>query len=150
MIFNWMFASDETRPLTPDYIRKAEKHAGRDPEDGETTIRHRTRANDWLIDRQAQRTKTYTGITGLNTQDLAVQEAMGPIVPRWREHLGSTDKAIIAMRRLLLDAIDIVAAGGDPPGVDPNSYFDVRAADAMLPPHVPWQEAGRELLMAVH
>jgi phenylpropionate dioxygenase-like ring-hydroxylating dioxygenase large terminal subunit len=150
MVFNWMFACDETRPLTPEYIRRTERHAGRDPEEGETVMRRRVRANDWLIDRELQRRKTFTGITGLNTQDLAVQEAMGPVVPRWREHLGSTDRAITTMRRILLDAIETVAGGGDPPGVDPRSYRDIRAADALLPKGVPWQEAGRDLLLAVH
>jgi hypothetical protein len=149
MIFNWMFASDETRPLTPEYILKAETHAGRGP-NGESEVRHQTRANDWAIDRELQRTKTFTGVRGLNTQDLAVQESMGAIVPRWREHLGTTDKAITTLRRILIDATKTVADGGDPPGVDPDSYFDIRAADALLPADAPWQDAARDLLLAVH
>ena len=36
-------------------------------------------ANDYLIDRQMQKTQTYTGIVGINTQDFALQEGMGPI-----------------------------------------------------------------------
>ncbi len=149
MIFNWMFACDETKPLTPEYILEAETHAGRGPH-GESEVRHQTRANDWLIDRAVQRTMTFTGIRGLNTQDLAVQESMGPIVPRWKEHLGSTDKAIAAMRRILIDSARAVAAGGDPPGVDPITYRDVRAADAVLPADAPWQDAAKDLLLAVH
>ena len=147
MVYNWIYATDEDKPFTPEAKLKYEANAGRGP-DGETTVRHRTRANDWLIDREIQRTKTFTGIKGLNTQDLAVQESMGPIVNRAREHLGSTDKAIIALRRILLDAIDEFQNGIDPPGVDPNTYRDVRAADIIVPKDIPWQEAGKEELRA--
>ncbi|HLY66544.1 MAG TPA: Rieske 2Fe-2S domain-containing protein, partial [Chloroflexota bacterium] len=35
--------------------------------------------NDYLIDRQVQRTQTYTGIKGIGAQDTAMQESMGPI-----------------------------------------------------------------------
>jgi len=36
-----------------------------------------TNANNWLIDRQIQKTETFTGIEGINTQDRAVQEEHG-------------------------------------------------------------------------
>jgi hypothetical protein len=41
---------------------------------------------------------------------------MGAIQNRTREHLGTSDKVIIANRRILAKAIDEVAAGGLPPG----------------------------------
>jgi phthalate 4,5-dioxygenase len=148
MVFNWMYAVDEDKPLTPEYVAQTEAWSGRGSE-GETGSRRvRTRANDWLIDREKQRHETYTGITGLNTQDLAVQESMGAIVPRWREHLGSTDKAIASMRRLLLDQVHLVQDGGEPLGVNPETYQHVRAADTFLPKDTPWQDAARELLLA--
>ena len=59
-----------------------------------------------MIDRSVQKTKTFTGIDGINTQDFALQEGMGPIVDRSKEHLGTTDRAIIVLRQLLLEAID--------------------------------------------
>ncbi len=73
------------------------------------------RGNDYGIDRAAQAAGSMTGIPGLRTQDLAVQEDQcGPISPREREHLGSTDRAIVATRRLLLDAARALAAGTEP------------------------------------
>ncbi len=147
MIYNVMLAADEDRPLTGEFIAATETHLGREP-DGETQVRQRTRANDWLIDRDVQRTKTFTGITGLNTQDLAVQESMGPIVNRSHEHLGSTDKAIITFRRLLLDLIADFETGRDPLGTDPSTYRGLRAADLMIPQGVPWQEGAKEKLVA--
>jgi LigXa C-terminal domain like len=42
----------------------------------------RNKDNNWLIDRQAQRTQNFTGIIGVNTQDRAVQELQGRIADR--------------------------------------------------------------------
>jgi phenylpropionate dioxygenase-like ring-hydroxylating dioxygenase large terminal subunit len=139
MIYNWLLAVDEDKPLTREFIEQQENSAGRGP-GGETTVRHRTRDNDWLIDREVQRTKTYTGVKGVNTQDLAVQESMGPIVDRSREHLGTSDKAIITFRRILLDVIQDFAKGVEPLGVDPRSYRHVRSADVVIPKDARWQE----------
>jgi phthalate 4,5-dioxygenase oxygenase subunit len=147
MIYNLTLAADEDKPLRQEHVLATEARLGRGP-DGETTVRHRTRANDWLIDREMQRTKTFTGIAGINTQDLAVQESMGSIVDRSREHLGSTDKAIIAFRRILLDLIKDLEEGKDPLGTDPSTYRNVRAADLMLPKDTPWQEGAKDQLVA--
>ena len=139
MIYNWMLAVDEDKPLNQEFIEEQENSGGRGPE-GETTVRHRTRANDWLIDREVQRSKTYTGIKGVNTQDLAVQESMGAIVDRSREHLGTSDKAIITYRRILLDVIRDFQNGSEPLGVDPRSYRHVRSADVVIPKDARWQD----------
>ncbi len=147
MIYNWIYAIEEDKPLTREFILKYEAGAGRGPE-GETKVRHRTRENDWLIDRQVQRTKTYTGITGVNTQDLAVQESMGPIEDRTREHLGTTDKAIIELRCILLDVIRDFQNGIEPLGVDPKTYRGIRAADLVVPRGIRWQEAAKQHLVA--
>ena len=63
------------------------------------------RSNDYVIDRQMQKTKNFTGIVGINTQDFALQEGMGNIVDRSKENLGTSDKAIVQMRRLLLESL---------------------------------------------
>src|SRR5438067_2316936 len=42
----------------------------------------RNRANEYLIDRELQRTTTYTGIFGVNDQDRAIQEGMGAVFDR--------------------------------------------------------------------
>jgi len=145
-----MISVDDDKPFTPEFVHNAEDFAGRWPPHGETMIRHRTRENDWMIDRAVQRTKTYTGITGLNTQDLAVQESMGRIVDRSREHLGSTDKAVIACRQIMLDAVKNLAEGIDPPGVNPATYRGVRAADIVVPNDSRWQDAAEAELAARH
>jgi nitrite reductase/ring-hydroxylating ferredoxin subunit len=80
------------------------------------------RANDYLIDRALQKSGHYTGIRGLGTQDCGIQESMGPIADRTRETLGVGDTAIAKIRRLLLQTLHDVAAGREPPGLDPASY----------------------------
>ncbi|MFQ6028123.1 MAG: Rieske 2Fe-2S domain-containing protein, partial [Dehalococcoidia bacterium] len=147
MVYNWLLAVDEDKPLTPEFILAQETSAGRGP-DGETMVRHRTRENNWLIDREVQRTKTFTGIKGINTQDLAVQESMGRIVDRSREHLGTTDRAIITFRRILLDLVKNFQKGVEPLGVAPEAYRKVRAVDLVLPKDVRWQEAVSQQLLA--
>ena len=109
-----------------------------DVENGFRPIRNAS--NDWMIDREMQKTETFTGIDGINQQDRAVQESMGPIVDRSKEHLGPADKAIIATRKLLLEACDSVEAGGDPRGVS-DSYHEVRAAECIAPVGDEWWES---------
>ncbi len=89
----------------------------------------RTLANDYLIDRQVQKTQTFTGIEGINTQDFALQEGMGPIVDRSQEYLGSSDRAIVTLRNVLLDAISAVERGEKAPGIDPATHRDIRPYD---------------------
>ena len=125
--------------MTQEFIEQQENSGGRGPA-GETTVRHRTRENDWLIDREVQRTKTYTGIKGVNTQDLAVQESMGAIVDRSLEHLGTSDKAIITYRRILLDVLRDFENGIEPLGVNPRTYRNVRSADIVIPKDARWQD----------
>jgi hypothetical protein len=109
-----------------------------DPDNDFRSVRNR--ANKYMIDRHLQKTQTYTGITGINTQDRAVQESMGRIADRSLERLGTTDRAIIAARRFLQQAVDTVEDGGDPPGVAPT-YYKLRAIEKVLPKDVRWFEA---------
>ena len=109
-----------------------------DPDNDFRSVRNR--ANKYMIDREVQKTQTYTGITGINTQDRAVQESMGRIADRSLERLGTTDRAIIAARRFLLQALDAVEQGDDPPGVAPT-YYKLRAIEKVLPKEAHWFEA---------
>jgi phthalate 4,5-dioxygenase len=85
--------------------------------------------NDYLIDRKMQREVNYTGIFGANEQDRAIQEAMGLIVDRSREHLGSSDIAIVAARRLLVKMARALEAGSEPEVVNNPEAYNVRAID---------------------
>jgi phthalate 4,5-dioxygenase oxygenase subunit len=96
--------------------------------------------NDYYIDREAQKTETYSGIPGTNTQDRAVQDTMGPICDRTKEHLGTTDRAIIMARKILMDAVKTVEDGGTPPGLGSNVHT-LRPIEKVLPVDIDWQNA---------
>jgi nitrite reductase/ring-hydroxylating ferredoxin subunit len=103
------------------------------------------RDNDYLIDRQLQRSrKSFTGIFGSGPQDAAVQESMGPICDRRREHLGASDAGVIAMRRHLLRALrdDTLVLG-----LDPASHH-VRAVHIDLPEEADVFEGARDRMRA--
>ncbi|MBV9835868.1 MAG: aromatic ring-hydroxylating dioxygenase subunit alpha [Alphaproteobacteria bacterium] len=73
------------------------------------------RHNEWGYDEAEQRNKTFTGMGfDINVHDQWACESQGPIADRTREHLGTTDKAIIANRRLLVKAIEQAQAGEKP------------------------------------
>jgi phthalate 4,5-dioxygenase len=82
------------------------------------------RTNDYLIDRSVQRDGSYTGIEGLEIQDVAITESMGPITDHDLEHLAPSDIMVArTRRRLLRAAIGLRDHGTTPPGVDqPAAY----------------------------
>ncbi len=105
--------------------------------------RTQTFKNDFLLDREAQRSFSYTGIKGIGQQDMAVTESMGSIYDRSREHLGTTDSAVIRMRRMLVSAAKNVAQGIDPPGVEPDMpYADIRSAERIITKDEDWRLLG--------
>jgi phthalate 4,5-dioxygenase len=84
----------------------------------------RNRDNDYLIDREDQKYRTYTGIAGVSEQDACIQDSQGFIADRSREHLGPTDIGIVRFRRAVLDAAKNLAKGEEPAAVKkPESYM---------------------------
>ena len=136
MVFNWSYSMGAA--LGPD--QNDDEANGPLAVDQKTFRSYRNKDNNWMQDRLVQKYETFTGIVGINTQDRAVQESMGPIVDRSLEHLGQTHRAVIQARKMLLDAIRIVEDGGTPAGAD-DTYYSVRAIERILPPRVRWQDA---------
>jgi phenylpropionate dioxygenase-like ring-hydroxylating dioxygenase large terminal subunit len=85
----------------PDYLPKSGRH------------------NHWGFNAQEQATRTFLGMgeDDINVHDQWACESMGPIQDRTREHLGTSDVAIMTYRRTLLKALDDVQAGKLPPGL---------------------------------
>ena len=101
-----------------------------------------THANRWLQDRAAMRRgDSWSGLAGVGMEDFAIEESMGPIFDRSKEHLGSSDVAVIRMRRLMLDSARALVERGTPPHglAQPVDYRLIRAEEAMLPIDQPWQ-----------
>jgi len=105
--------------------------------------------NDYLVDREAQRTQSFTGIPGIHQQDQAVTESMGPIYDRTQEHLGSSDAMVIRTRRRAINAARALRDEGVvPPGVDSPAVYRCRSGGAILPRGADWLEATKELRQA--
>lgn len=100
------------------------------------------RENNYFFDRNLQRTRLFSGIPEFWAQDGGVQIGMGTIYNRTREHLGTTDRAIIRARKRLLEtarALDDNAA--PPPGVDDPTIYGVRGAAMLLKKDADWIDA---------
>jgi phthalate 4,5-dioxygenase oxygenase subunit len=108
----------------------------------------RNKENNYKVDREQQRTSTMTGIHGFASQDQAIQESMSPIVDRTRERLGTSDTAIIAMRRLLLQEIRELAQAHEPFAAQHADVYWVRSASLLLKRDVEFEEGARDLMKA--
>ncbi len=143
-VYNFMYAHDPARPLPREQAHAAETRLGRGDYLDANYISKLNRTNDYGIDRQLQKTTSMTGIQGINTQDFALQEGMGAIVDRTKEHLGTTDRAIITMRQLLLESLDALERGGMLRALDPATYRNVRSVDRMIESDRDWRTATKD------
>jgi phthalate 4,5-dioxygenase oxygenase subunit len=119
----------------PDYIPKSGQH------------------NEWGFNAQEQRDRTYLGMgeSDINVHDQWACESMGAIQDRTREHLGTTDKVIMANRRMLRQAIDAVANGEPAPGLGypplAGHRFGPDTVDGIAPTN-DWQAWWRQAVTA--
>jgi phenylpropionate dioxygenase-like ring-hydroxylating dioxygenase large terminal subunit len=91
------------------------------------------KSNNYLIDRDRQKSgRNYSGVEGIAMQDASLQESMGPIQDRTREHLCLTDNGIILTRKKLLKAAQANRDGKPVPGLEPASQR-VRSCSIELP-----------------
>jgi phthalate 4,5-dioxygenase oxygenase subunit len=92
----------------------------------------RNRTNNWGFDPEEQQRETFTGMGhDINVHDQWAIESQGRIQDRTREHLGTSDRAIIEYRRLLTEAI-----GRHQEGAALPMRLDDRAAQALTGPGV--------------
>jgi hypothetical protein len=78
----------------------------------------RNKANRYLQDRAEMQAYSFSGLgDGFQAQDACAVESAGPVQDRTQEHLGYSDRAIIAARKLLLRAILELQEGREPPNV---------------------------------
>jgi phthalate 4,5-dioxygenase len=147
-VVNWMVTWHTERPLTPEEIAVHASGQGAHvceyspatPEPYGDIRTAANRDNDYHMDWEAHRTRMYCGIPGFGVQDQAIQESQGPIVDRGRERLGSSDSAIIQVRKRLMTAARALRdRGTPPPGADPEAYL-VRSTSVVLPAGASWVE----------
>jgi len=108
----------------------------------------RSKANRYMQDREMMRDQSFSGI-GFNfqAQDLCVTEGEGPVQDRTREHLVTSDRAIVAARKLILSGIRDVQDGGEAPsvrrGAESNRFPEMAVLSEVVPAEVPIKEHTR-------
>ncbi len=133
------------RPATPDDVI-------RQPEIGPDYRRIRRPDNHYLQDREKQRRQTFTGIENFLNHDSCATETMGPLFDRSREHLGVSDKAVITVRRRLIDAVQAFQRGEEPPMPAAGEETVLRHIDTiaeLVPAGVHWREQFPHLTLSV-
>ena len=147
--YNYSVTWHPSRPFTKPELEFHLSGVGIHAEVDETFRPIRNKTNDYAIDRVAQRSKTFTGILGIGEQDMAVQESMGSIIDRSREHLGSSDAAVIAMRQRILREARNLKEGIEPFAPSSSSAYKVRSAAVVLARDIPFQKGASEELQSI-
>jgi phthalate 4,5-dioxygenase len=93
---------------------------------------------NWGQDRAAMVAgRSFSGFRGINVQDTIVQESMGPVVDRTKEHLGPADLAIVHFRQLMLAMAR--GEGAAAPDYAANMrYRGLIARDGLVPANQDW------------
>jgi phthalate 4,5-dioxygenase oxygenase subunit len=158
----WSISWHPTRALTDKELHTMKTYPGSgihvgengyvDPQPAIPQSRWMPRANkdnDYDRDHELEHKFLFSGIPNLGMQDQAMQESMGAIYDRTKERLGTSDTAIIQVRRRWLKAArELRDQGITPTGVDCPRAYRVRSAGIVLPRNSVWVEGAQEVLTA--
>jgi phenylpropionate dioxygenase-like ring-hydroxylating dioxygenase large terminal subunit len=114
----------------------------------------RNASNRYQQDRESMMTQTFTGM-GVNFQahDAFATESQGPVQDRTAEHPVSSDKAIIAARKLLLNSMKTVQDGRDPQHVirdaQSNRLLHLQALSEVIPSGMDSKQFVRERISEI-
>lgn len=98
--------------------------------------------NDFGLDPGLQDSKYFSGMAGLWPQDAGVQESMGPIADRTKEHLCSSDLGIIRVRKVLKEvALDIAEGKRRHRSMDDPNVYQVRSVGIVIDANAEWKSA---------
>lgn len=112
--WKYVFTFSRTTPLAAEK-KRAQKDASEMTPDYRLT---RNKTNRYMQDRKSMRSESFTGLaSNFQAHDSLATVGAGPIQDRTQEHLVSSDKVIVATRKLLLRAIQDVKEGREAPHV---------------------------------
>ena len=146
--WKYIFAFSREKPL--DEFMRTRSRAEITPDFRLT----RNASNRYQQDRESMTTQTFTGM-GVNFQahDAFATESQGPVQDRTAEHPVTSDKAIIAARKLLLNAMKIAQDGRDPQHVirdaRSNRLLHLQALSEVVPSAVDLKEHVRERITEI-
>src|SRR6185369_16963613 len=150
--YTWVPVDDEScwiyvygwhpdRPITAEERAKFDKGGyGQFAELGPGYVPLRNRSNDYLIDREQQKTISFTGIRGIAEQDTMAQESQGLIADRTIEHLTATDIGVVHFRRLMLKEAKALRDGLEPAAAQKPQSYRMRSGGAVLSSELSFEE----------
>jgi hypothetical protein len=105
-------------------------------------------ANRYQQDRASMQTQTFTGLgTNFQVHDAFATESQGAVQNRTEENLVSSDKAIVAARKLILNAIKDVQQGREPQHVirdaKANGFPNLVVISDVIAKSLDWKEYTR-------
>ena len=136
-------ASSELEAFLLDPFKSAGGYLDETPDPRTRYMSYARKANNYCIDYDIQKKYMMSGIPFLvNLQDRAMTETMGAIYDRRREHLGTSDRMIIQVRKqLLAGARARMEDGAIPESVDNPNLVRVRPVGTILHEDADWKEA---------
>jgi len=141
----YTYAWHPARPLAAQERANFEKGGyGQFAELGPGYVPLRNRTNDYLIDREEQKHRSFTGVKGIAEQDALAQDSQGLIVDRTREHLTATDAAIVRFRRLMLAEAQALQQGREPAAAQRAASYRLRAGGALAPGRLSFEQVMAE------
>jgi hypothetical protein len=92
----------------------------------------------------AMKAGNFTGIAGIPNQDIAMWEGMGPISDRSNERIGASDVAVVAFRRLMVEAARAMQNGEPAIGTtNPRvPHATISSYEGVVPKSVNWRTLG--------
>jgi hypothetical protein len=141
----YTYAWRPERPLSDEERARFEKGGyGQFAELGPGYVPLRNRSNDYLIDREDQKHRSFTGVPGIAEQDALAQDSQGRIADRTRENLTATDVAVVRFRRYMLEAARALREGREPDAPRRAASYRVRAGGALTPAKLSFDEVMRQ------
>jgi len=95
--------------------------------------------NGFFQDRAAMG-RSWTGLHGIEIEDVAIGLSYGPLYDRAKEHLVPADQAVVRLRRRLMECVRLVEAGEPPLGAMIEDMTRVGAPDRIVEEGTRWQD----------
>lgn len=140
----YSYAWNPDRPIGDEERAKLRSGHGIMPELGPNYVPIRNRDNDYLIDRDDQKHRTYTGVKGIAEQDAMAQDSQGFIADRTREHLTATDIGVIRFRQVVLGGVKALTGGTEPAAARRPDAYRLRSGSWIADTSAPFENVMAE------
>lgn len=141
------WGNPETTPSTTEWRKFLRQEVGVDLDQYYRPLRNWE--NRYWQDREAMNEGSFTGITGIPNQDMAMWVTMGAITDRSTERLGASDVAIVQFRNQMVKAVKTFMETGQAIGTGENTIpVGTCSYQSVLPKTTDWRDYEAEFVWA--